>query len=173
MNAPPTVRLTSRVIVLDARDRVLLFRAEGTFDDGETVMWFPPGGGLEAGETHEQAAIRELAEEIGLVDAPIGPCIWTRTWIGELSAGEGVVAARERYYLCRLESHEIPADHVNPDELERASTAGHRWFDIEEIATTPGLFVPRRLDALLLPILRGELPSEPRFIESIDSRARR
>lgn len=173
MNDPqPTIRPTSRVIVLDARDRVLLFRAEGRFDGGETVLWFPPGGGLEPGETHEQAAVRELAEEIGLIDAPVGPCIWTRTWIGELSPREGVVEVRERYFLCRLEAHEIPPDHVNPDEFERGSTTGSRWFSIEEISTTPGLFVPRLLNLLLLPVLRGELPSAPRFVELVDSRGR-
>ncbi len=170
MNGEPTIRPTARVIVIDARDRVLLFRAEGTFDGGETVLWFPPGGGLEPGETHEEAAVRELAEEIGLVEAALGPWIWTRTWIGELSPREGVVEVRERYFLCRLEAHDIPSDHVNPDEVERASTAGFRWFSLDEIRATPGLFVPRRLDVLLPPILRGELPPEPRFVELVDSR---
>jgi len=168
MNEDPLVRPTSRVIVIDAQDRVLLFRAEGEFDDGETVMWFPPGGGLEAGETYEEAALRELAEEIGLIDAPLGPCIWTRSWIGAFPSG--VVEARERYYLCRVDTHEIPLDHVNPDETERLATAGFRWFTADEIAVTPGLFVPRRLEMLLLPILRGELPDEPLFVEYIDSR---
>lgn len=80
--------------------------------------------------------------------------------------------ARERYFLCRLEAHEIPSDHVNPDAHERAATTGLRWFSIDEIATTPGLFVPRRLEALLLPILRGDVPAEPAFVERIDSRRR-
>ena len=169
MTAEPVLRPTARVIVIDARDRVLLFRAEGTFDDGHTVLWFPPGGGLEAGETYEEAAVRELAEEIGLTGAPLGP-IWTRTWIGELPPREGVVEVRERYFLCRLETHEIPADHVNPDEHERAMTTGSRWFSLDEMATTPGLFVPRRLSTLLVPILRGDLPPSPEFVELVDSR---
>lgn len=156
--------------MIDARDRVLLFRADGQFDGGHTVMWFPPGGGLEPDETHEAAAVRELAEEIGLADASLGPCVWTRTWIGVLSAREGLVESRERYYLCRLDAHEIPEGHVNPDEEERLATSGARWFSLEEIAAVRGLFVPRQLGALLGPILRGDLPAQPLFVESIDSR---
>ena len=34
------------------------------------VFWCPPGGGLDAGETHVDAAVRELREETGLVLAP-------------------------------------------------------------------------------------------------------
>jgi 8-oxo-dGTP pyrophosphatase MutT (NUDIX family) len=170
VNGNIIIRPTARVVVIDSQDRVLLFRADGLFDGGETVIWFPPGGGVELGETHEQAARRELAEEIGLVDAPLGPWIWTRTWIGPLSGV--IVEGRERYYLCRVEALEIPDGHVNPDEYERETTSGHRWFSVDELAATPGLLVPRGLATLLPPLLRGELPSEPVFLEYIDSRGR-
>lgn len=34
--------------------------------------WEMPGGRLEPGETHEQAAVREFAEETGMVLEPVG-----------------------------------------------------------------------------------------------------
>ncbi len=47
-----------RVFLLHARDRV-----------AGRSWWMAPGGGLEAGESFEAAARRELAEETGLIAA--------------------------------------------------------------------------------------------------------
>lgn len=52
------------VVVRDQQGRVLLGRREKI---GEQSSWSLPGGGLEAGESFETAAARELAEETGLV----------------------------------------------------------------------------------------------------------
>lgn len=49
------------------------------FQDGSFVMvrhrgraWEMPGGRLEPGETHEQAAVREFSEETGMALEPVG-----------------------------------------------------------------------------------------------------
>lgn len=56
------------LIVRDLDGRVLLLLREGTgYKDGE---WGPPSGKVEADESYEQAAVRELREETGLVAAP-------------------------------------------------------------------------------------------------------
>src|SRR5215469_17862934 len=62
----PPQRRAARVVLLDPRNRVLLMR----YDDGPPngSHWATPGGGLEPGETYEQAALRELAEETGWTD---------------------------------------------------------------------------------------------------------
>ena len=52
------------VVALDG-DRVLLHRAEG--DD----FWALPGGRVQAGETAEEAAAREMTEEIGVQDVAV------------------------------------------------------------------------------------------------------
>ena len=66
------LRSAARVIVIDDDDRLLLVRFE--FPDGRAV-WATVGGGLEPGETHEDAARRELAEEAGLDCVDVGPPI--------------------------------------------------------------------------------------------------
>ena len=58
MTEQPYARRSARVILADSADRLLLFESEG--------FWFTPGGGVEPGETIEQAATRELWEETGL-----------------------------------------------------------------------------------------------------------
>lgn len=50
-----------RAIIID-KDRILLIkRVKKT-----SVYWVLPGGGLEEGETHEETAIRECKEELGV-----------------------------------------------------------------------------------------------------------
>ena len=60
----PVDRPTSRLVILDDADRILLFRA--TTEAAPDPFWLTPGGGVDPGETHEQAAHRELFEETGL-----------------------------------------------------------------------------------------------------------
>ncbi len=160
MSDTPIVRPTVRVLVIDERDAVLLFRHEGVFSAGDMqglALWAPPGGGLKQGESHEEAAAREVWEETALEDAVIGPCVWLRdivfTWGGH------VYDARERYHVCRASSFEV--DTANQEEAERREITAHRWWRAGEIEAAAEVFVPRDLAGLLPPLLRGEYPDEP------------
>jgi 8-oxo-dGTP pyrophosphatase MutT (NUDIX family) len=68
-------RRASRLILLDSERRVLLFRHRR---DNRETFWAPPGGGLESGETFEQAALREASEELGMSSFPL-TYLWERT----------------------------------------------------------------------------------------------
>jgi 8-oxo-dGTP pyrophosphatase MutT (NUDIX family) len=72
---PPLQRQTARVLPVNREGQVLLLLGRDPARPNE-ACWFTIGGGVEAGETAERAAVRELREETGIeVDASqlVGP----------------------------------------------------------------------------------------------------
>ena len=69
------IRYTVRVLLVDHLDRLLLFHGRDPANLSD-VFWCPVGGGIEAGESPEQAAMREVREETGLSDLELGQHIW-------------------------------------------------------------------------------------------------
>jgi 8-oxo-dGTP pyrophosphatase MutT (NUDIX family) len=149
----PIAREAARVLLLDDRDRALLIaHLPG---DGRTV-WTAPGGGLEPDEDHEQAAARELREEVG-IDAALGPWIWSRTATFQF---RGIwLQQRERWFLARtgpLETADMP--------LEDLATTGARWWTTTELASTDEVVAPRALAEHLAALLVDGPPVRPRDV---------
>ena len=75
------LRRAGRVIVLDPEDRVLLFRYDEGPPNGR--HWCTPGGGLDDGEDYPAGARRELAEETGWTDVPVGHEVYEQVRVME------------------------------------------------------------------------------------------
>jgi ADP-ribose pyrophosphatase YjhB (NUDIX family) len=149
------LRPAARVIVVDEDERVLLVR----FDfPHESSVWATVGGGLEPGETREQAALRELAEEAGLEGVELGPLVWTRTHVFEL--GMKWDGQEEVYFLLRTASFE-PRPCLSWDQLESEFVTDVRWWTLDELERSEERFAPRQLRELLRALLRDGPPERP------------
>jgi 8-oxo-dGTP pyrophosphatase MutT (NUDIX family) len=138
------VRLAGRVIVLDPDDRVLLFR----YDDGPPNgrHWCTPGGGLNDGEDYLAGARRELAEETGWTDVPLGAEVHQRVLIMEYS--DVMVQQHERFFLARVEVARRELGEVAAMHTSDGIAAWH-WWTLAEMDTTSEVIWPPTLAALV------------------------
>jgi 8-oxo-dGTP pyrophosphatase MutT (NUDIX family) len=137
-------RRAGRVIVLDPDGRVLLFR----YDDGPPNgrHWSTPGGGLEPGESFAEGAQRELIEETGWTDVPVGRELEER----ELTMGYGnrIVRQQERFFLARVSQARRPVFDV-AGMHSSDGIAAWQWWAAGEIDATDEVIWPGNLADLV------------------------
>ncbi len=136
-------------VVVNGRGQVLLLERHVLREEGMRHEIRLPKGHIEANETAEQAALREVCEESGYCDlqiiASLGNNTITFQW------GESLITRLEYYYLMRLCSEQNVGATFNPGSEEALFKV--RWSDTfdeaEDLLTYEGekLFARRARQA--------------------------
>jgi 8-oxo-dGTP pyrophosphatase MutT (NUDIX family) len=141
------------VVLLDEADRVLLAR----FEYGGKRWWTAPGGGLEDGETHEQVARREIAEETGHVLGQLGPWVWTHEHVFRFDGR--LYRQVERYFIAHVSAFDPLLQELGVEEAK--ALAGVSWWTPAELEEAEEEFAPADLPALVRGWRRTGLPNGP------------
>jgi 8-oxo-dGTP pyrophosphatase MutT (NUDIX family) len=158
MTTTMVYRRAVRALILTP-DRELLLMRIRLPDSGEAI-WIAPGGGIEPGESTQEALRRELREELGF-DAPftLGPVLWRRqhtfNWAGTR--------------LCQTEAYyALPIPRFSPtmnDPIEGRVLQQFRWWNVSELGDATERLTPLSLPSIVSRYLAQGPPRHPVELE--------
>ena len=149
-------RSAVRLVLLDARQSVLLLHSRDLNDDVPGSAWELPGGGVEPGESFLMTALREVREETGLALEPsrVEQPLWRRdvlyTYRGERRLQHELIA------VARLQTVEPVVRTAARIRDQDEDHFEYRWWPVPEINQSAARYFPRSLPTQLPKLLRGE-----------------
>ncbi|MDP6375686.1 MAG: NUDIX domain-containing protein [Pseudomonadales bacterium] len=145
------IRHAARAIILTRQAEILLMRM--AFPWREDEVWILPGGGIEAGETAEQAVRREVFEETGATDIRIVGEAWRREFLVEATG----VYMKQRYFLVNAERFVPAAGSLLGPEGDWLKE--YRWWSCETLLNQPLNAEPQNLGKAVNDLRRNGCPS--------------
>lgn len=135
------LRRSARVLLFDPDGDLLLIRFRAQQGGRTVVFWVTPGGEIEAGEEPEEAAARELYEELGLRLPLAGP-VHQEDGSEYVHLGERV-QNEDTFFATVCERQAPRLAGVTRDEIRLMQEA--RWWSMEDLAESREAIYPKQL----------------------------
>jgi 8-oxo-dGTP pyrophosphatase MutT (NUDIX family) len=158
---PIVERDVVRLVVRDTEDKILLFHTREASEPELGTWWELPGGGIDAGETYLDTALRELREETGLSVSPAQ--VGVPTWRRRASFRHRNIrhVQNEVVVLVRLLGPGPGIDESERLDYEKEDYFDFKWWTIADVVASDGRFYPGNLPSLLDAFLADEEIDEP------------
>ena len=139
MTAPMRERVTARVLLFDPQNRILLLKGRLPSAPNAPAWWFTVGGGVEPGESLEDAARREIVEETGFKTFELGEFLFRVNDIFTDRKGRPIRHVA-MFHFARCAGGE-PA-RGGWDALEQEFVDDIRWWSLDALETCPDRMFP-------------------------------
>ena len=144
------IRRTSRIVLVSPRETFLLMKTQAPDSSGFS-RWITPGGGVDPGESHLDAAHRELFEETGRT-FPIHPePVWRYefdvSW-DQASHNRGYA----EYFVARADDEFEPSSEFWTPE-EHIDVTASKWWTVSDLRATTDPYEPVSLPDLFDSVL--------------------
>lgn len=154
----PIHRTAARLLPVSPQGRVLLLEAQDPAFPGD-LHWISVGGAVDPGESHEEAALRELVEETGIVAelaavvGPLGTGVHPFSW-----NGTDYVSHSTFYAIPLAEDVTVRFDGLDAGEVGNIFRA--EWWtpeDLEADGSAASADMPDMMRAAIAAVLDGVL----------------